>query len=198
MKRKVAILATAVIITATLVVGSTLAFFTDKGTVQNVITMGDVKISLTEPTFANTTNSSYKIENVMPNQKISKDPTITNTGSNDAYVRCKVAVTGDKLNSAQTADLLNGLNIGKDWAKSGEYYYYQKILPKKPVSGDSKVLLFDTVTIPENWDGSLGNVAFDISITAEAIQADNFKPSTTNGTINGWKYSNGSEIAPKN
>lgn len=193
MKKSVAILVTAVMIAVTLTIGGTLAFLTNKATVTNVITVGDVKISLTEPEFEKLTSSSYRFDNVVPGQKISKDPTITNTGDKDAYIRCKVAVAGDRLNSAQIADLLNGLNIGNDWAKSGDYYYYQKVLTKA-----SKVQLFDAVTIPNTWDSSLGNTSFQISVSAEAIQADNFTPHATNGMIDGWKYSTGSEIAPQN
>lgn len=210
MKKRIAIIATAVIIVATLVVGGTLAFFTDKGTVTNVITMGDVHITLTEPTFESATNSTYKVANVMPNQQITKDPTITNTGSHDAYIRCKIAVTGlpedDGAEYSPTRELLSGLNIdGTKWVQAADgYYYYQTMLPKKPADGVSAVKLFDTVTIPEQWDNTLvvDKDGFKISITAEAIQADNFTPHTTNdGTkdiINGWNYSSGSPVEPQN
>lgn len=193
MKKRIAIIATSVIIVATLVVGGTLAFFTDKGTVQNVITMGDVHITLTEPAFAEATDGTLKMGSVMPGQKIAKDPTITNTGSHDAYIRCKVSVTG--LNDKQSAELINGLEIGNKWVKSGDYYYYQEILP---TGSNSKATLFDTVTIPEQWDNTLANEEFKINITAEAIQADNFTPTkTAAGIIDGWKYSTGSTIEPQ-
>lgn len=205
MKKRIAIIATAVIIVATLVVGGTLAFFTDKGTVTNVITMGDVHITLTEPAFAEATSSTYKVANVMPNQQITKDPTITNTGSHDAYIRCKIAVTGLPKDDAEkeyspTGQLLSELNIDKaKWVQAADgYYYYQTKLPKKPAVGDSNEKLFDTVTIPEQWDNTLANAEFKISITAEAIQADNFTPHKTGTVIDGWNYRDNSPVEPQN
>ncbi len=212
MKKRIAIIATAVIMVATLVVGGTLAFFTDKGTATNVITMGDVHITLTEPAFAEATSSTYKMANVMPNQQITKDPTITNTGSHDAYIRCKIAVTGLPKDDAETKysptrELLSGLNIdGTKWVQAADgYYYYQAVLPKKPANDVSAVKLFDTVTIPQQWDNTLvvDKDGFKISITAEAIQAENFTPHThttdegTKDIIDGWNYSTGSEIEPQ-
>ncbi len=198
MKKKVAIIATAVIIVAALAVGGTLAFFTDKGTVQNVITMGDVRIKLTEPAFDEATDGALKMGSIMPGQIISKDPTITNTGSHDAYIRCKVTVTGFPEKNVEK-ELISGLNIDKTkWAPAGDgYYYYQSVLPKKPAEGDSVVQLFDSVKIPEQWGDSLANTEFKINITAEAIQADHFTPHKTNDVIDGWNYSTGSAVEPE-
>ncbi len=64
---------TAAALVALIVVGSTLAFFTSQGNVDNVVTMGNVKISLTEP--------NYKDSGiVVPGQTHREDPTVTNTG----------------------------------------------------------------------------------------------------------------------
>jgi predicted ribosomally synthesized peptide with SipW-like signal peptide len=188
MKKRIAMIATAVILAATLIIGGTLAFFTDKGAVQNVITMGDVRITLTEPSFAKSTGGTFKLNSIMPGQKITKDPTVTNTGSHDAYIRCKLTIDG--LNTDQSAQLVSGLNIGENWAKSGDYYYFQsKLITAKDVK------FFDTVTIPEQWNGTVANKEFTINISAEAIQADNFTPHMTGNMIDGWKYSNSSDVA---
>ena len=189
MKIRIAIIATAVIIVASLVVGSTLAFFTDKGEVNNVITIGKVNITLTEPKFQNLTHNTYKVDGVTPNEVITKDPTITNVGDHDAYIRCKVSVTG--LNDTQMQQLINGIAFNEGWVKSGDYYYFKDVLPKKPATGESTAKLFDTVTIPSAWDNSIVGKEFAIHITAEAIQEDNFKPTRdSNQNITAWQYSN--------
>ena len=53
---------------------------------------------------------------------------------------------------------------------------------------------FTAVTIPEKWDNTVADKEFTINITAEAIQADNFTPNKTGTVIDGWKYSNSSNI----
>lgn len=206
MKKEIALIATAAITLATLAVGNTLAFFTDQGKVDNVVTMGNVKITLTEPEFKNTTNGTYSVE-FMPGDVITKDPTVTNVGDNDAYVRCKVNIvngssdsSGAVLTQAEKDELLKNLNINADaWALSGDgYYYYQKILPKTASGQNTSTQLFNTVTIPLKWGSSdypVDNLHFQIVICAEAVQADNFKPATdSSGKIVAWNYSNGSPV----
>lgn len=193
MKKRIAIIATAVLIVALLVVGSTLAFFTDKGEVNNVITMGNVKITLTEPQFEKLTNNTYTVSDATPGKVYDKDPTITNVGDNDAYIRCKVTVKG--LEKAKIDELLNNITFNKDFVKFGEYYYCQSVLPKKPLTGVSEVKLFNKVTIPKDWDNSIVGKEYSICITAEAIQKDNFYPTRdSNQNIIAWQYSDGKDV----
>ena len=204
MKKKVSVVVTAAALVALIVVGSTLAFFTSQGTVDNVGTMGNVKISLTEP---NDKDSGI----VVPGQTIVKDPTVKNTGSNTAYIRCKIDITGldggnEDITMTRKAQLLNGIVFGSpadsrspavsrsaaEWVPAGDgYYYYQEKL-----ASSESVVFFSSVKIPESWDNDLADKKFHINVTAEAIQADNFEPSRDAGTnnINGWNYSNGTPI----
>ncbi len=200
MKKKVSIIVTAVSLVALIVVGSTLAFFTSQGTVNNTITTGDVKITLTEPKFKDSGSQDGNViymHDITPGQSIVKDPTITNTGSHDAYIRCKLDITG--LNFDDNADneatrrnqLLKGIDISEsNWvlASDGYYYYQSKLATNKDVK------FFENVKIPEEWDNAFASKSFSINVTAEAIQADNFTPHTTNEKIDSWKYSNGSEV----
>jgi predicted ribosomally synthesized peptide with SipW-like signal peptide len=196
MKKRIAIIATAVLIVATLVVGSTMAFFTDKGEVNNVITIGKVNITLTEPTFAKNTGSTYQVDNVTPGMYIVKDPTITNVGDHDAYIRCKISVSGN-LNETQQQQLIDAIKFNPDWSLSNGYYYYQKVLEKKPISGESQTMLFDSVTIPHAWDNDIAGKEFSIHITAEAIQKDNFEPTRdSNNKITAWQYKNNGGNVP--
>ena len=66
------------------IIGTAVAFLTDTQTLTNVFTIGGVKISLTEPTWDST--GKTKATNITPKVKVEKDPTITNTGTNDDYV----------------------------------------------------------------------------------------------------------------
>ena len=108
MKKKIVSLALAVCLLAIAAVG-TLAYFTDKDSAKNVITMGNVDITLDEAKVQQGNNGEYTVPdatdrvqentytNVYPGQALPKDPTVTNKGSMGAYVRVKVAfpVKGD-------------------------------------------------------------------------------------------------------
>ena len=141
MKKKVTLIVTCVALVAAIVVGGTLAFFTDNDKVENVVTFGNVSISLKEPNFEPKEN-----ENIFPGKEITKDPTITNEGSNPCWVRAKIEVF---LND-QSTGLQPEFNIKPGWTTTPDadgYYYYNTALSK-----DATAILFDTVTIPAAWD----------------------------------------------
>lgn len=187
-------------------VGATLAYFTDTDNAINTITMGHVDIDLYEPEWSKN-NPNSKIEDVKPGQVIVKDPTVkVIEGSADAYVRMKITVTGN-LNEEKAAELFvkneNGtykyLDIDNSLWTSVEikeddvtvYYFYYK----DALSAGDVVTLFDNVTIPATWGNDVVGKSFNINVTAEAIQADNFTPTTVDG-VYGW-YSNGKTITPE-
>lgn len=180
MRKRLSITVLAVALVALIAVGGTLAFYTSEATVTNQITTGSVHITLTEPNFSSAMNGTFALKDVTPGQTISKDPTITNDGDYDVYVRCKVEST---LTDDQKAALL-GTSIGSDWYRSGEYYYYKNKLPR-----GSAVTLFSSLTVPSGWDSAMADKSFDVSISAEAIQADDFTPATdSSSNITGWNY----------
>lgn len=183
-KKKLIPLLSAVALVAVIGVGSTLAYFTDNDAANNVVTMGHVNIELDEPEFS-AENENNTIKNVVPNQTITKDPTITVVaGSESCYLRAKIEIT--ELNDEQVADLLENTNIGEDWVLAEDgYYYYQNSVSKS--NEDQTVDLFDTIVIPAEWGNEVADMTFEINVTAEAIQADNFTPETDEaGVINGW------------
>ena len=184
-KKKLIPLLSAVALVAVIGVGSTLAYFTDNDAANNVVTMGHVNIELDEPEFS-AENENNTIKNVVPNQTITKDPTITvEAGSESCYLRAKIEIT--ELNAEQIADLLENTNIGEDWVLAEDgYYYYQNSVSKS--NEDQTVDLFDTVVIPAEWGNEVADLTFEINVSAEAVQADNFTPETDEaGVINGWK-----------
>ena len=179
MKKKLTLIITAATLAALVAIGAPLAWFTDSKEVTNVVTMGNVKIALTEPIFE-ADNENNTIENVLPNQPIVKDPTIENVGKNDAYIRAKINYEG--LDETQAAQLEATMNIdGAKWVKGADdYYYYQEILP----AGAEPIELFTEMTIP-NWGNEVVDLHFEVKIVAEAVQSDYFTPDG-DGVINGW------------
>ena len=82
MKKKITALCLVVALLALMLVGGTLAYFTDTDEATNTFTMGNVAIELTEDAW-NYEDSAAKL---MPGTVYAKDPTVTNTGSEDAYL----------------------------------------------------------------------------------------------------------------
>ena len=168
-------------------VGATLAYFTDSQEAVNTITMGHVDIDLEEPNFPD----DKEIDDVTPNQEITKDPTIiVKADSEDMYLRAKIELTGfEGIKGADKhkEELLAHINIQPGWEYVDDdgYYYYQTRVNKSDV--DQRIVFFDKVTIPANWGNEVADLTFNINVTAEAIQADNFTPQTDdNGNIIGW------------
>lgn len=97
MKRKIISLALVVCLIAIAAVG-TLAYFTDKDSVKNTFTVGQVDINLDEAVVEKDDSGKYVVtdtrtedgctyEDIYPGELIAKDPTVTNVGSYDAYTR---------------------------------------------------------------------------------------------------------------
>ena len=94
-KKSILMAAIAVMLVAVLVVGGTLAYFTDTKSATNTFTVGDVKIKLDEsnvndPDGDRVTSNEYT--GMLPGIQYKKDPVVTNTGNNDAYVRAVVTI----------------------------------------------------------------------------------------------------------
>lgn len=172
----------------TTVIGGTLAYFTDKDTGVNVVTLGHVTGVLTETDEYvrddNTTGKDYT--NVKPGDILDKDPTVSlKEGSLDAYVRVKLDYTGLTEKQAQQIEEL--LDIQQGWSKSSDgYYYYNTILSNKEGAVKSSKV-FTKVTIPYEWGNETAEITFNINAKAEFIQADNFTPVKDEaGNIIGW------------
>lgn len=118
-KKTILVAAIAVMLVAALVVGGTLAYFTDKSDAKvNTFTVGNVAIKLEEPNW--NANESHTL---LPGVSYAKDPTITvKEGSQNAYVFLKL-----DLNKYVSLINLMGVdayknNIG-DLGKENSPYY---------------------------------------------------------------------------
>lgn len=106
-KKRVFAIALAVCIFVLSIAGSSLAYFTDTEEYTNVFTAGNVDITLT---YASTTVDQdagetvleLESENVYPGQKFDIDATITNIGSEKAYVGAIITLADANLDSVIT------------------------------------------------------------------------------------------------
>lgn len=175
--------------------GATLAYFTDNATAENTINMGKVDIDLTEPHFDKTDgDEDNTISNVLPGDRITKDPTITLADdSESAYIRATITymMDGVVMNPLQASQLeglieLNGTKLveSTQWIKGdSNYYYYQSA-----VQPGESIVFFDTVVIPgSEWKNEVADSEIQVIVQAEAIQEKNFTPAKNdNQQIVGW------------
>lgn len=166
MKKKIVALCLVVALAATAIIGGTLAYFTDSEQADNVFTVGNVDITLTEPNW----DASGKLDapNAYPGEALKKDPTVANTGANPCFVRIKV----EGLDVLGQNNMITIEGLSENWTELNGYYYYNTVLE----AGQSTGALFQQIRIPTSvTNGFNGN--YDVVVTAEAVQAQGARPS---------------------
>ena len=140
-------------------------YFSDSLEIKNHITMGDIRINMTE--FARKGNGEVKYRDPkyrFPGERISKIPRIKNR-SLPCWIRARISYVSDK----DDVEMLSECNIegmSTEWIKRGDYYYYTKVLKKQ-----ESVDLFQSVSVPAVWTEEHGGQKLNISVQADAIQA---------------------------
>ena len=205
-KKSILMAAIAVMLVAVLVVGGTLAYFTDTKTATNTFTVGDVKIKLDEsnvndPSGDRVTSNEYT--GMLPGIQYKKDPVVTNTGKNDAYVRAVVTIENgmnwmglynENVWTAPQEEAFMKLicdKLGAGWSIENIAYVtnaergstdfvatlkYTGVLK----SGDATSAMFENIMLPANATTNdittrvAQNGVFHIDVVAQAIQADGF------------------------
>lgn len=159
-------------------VGGVSAYLTDYEKVSNEFTVGKVDIELKEPEWKPEENK--KIE---PSRVIHKDPQITNTGTNDAFVYMEVSIpmanveaaaeNGERLGKKvqelfyfEAKDSWMQLSVQNTESRRTYTYAYTKILKPQETSE----ALFDTVKFLNLIEGQLDGQTFEIPVRAYAIQ----------------------------
>ena len=159
-------------------VGGVSAYLTDYEKVSNEFTVGKVDIELKEPEWKPEENK--KIE---PSKVIHKDPQITNTGTNDAFVYMEVSIpmanveaaaeNGERLGkkvqelfSFEAKDSWMQMSVQNTESRRTYTYAYKKILKPQETSES----LFDTVKFLNLIEGQLDGQTFEIPVRAYAIQ----------------------------
>ena len=158
-KKTILVAAIAVMLVAALVVGGTLAYFTDKTEAKkNTFTVGNVAIDLKEPSWKE--NESHTL---LPGARYAKDPTITvKEGSQDAYVFLEI-------NMNKYASLINLMgvdayknNIG---GLEGPYPGFIEFVTK--LANDNTL----RVTVLDRWFGGVNHADWKV-MNLDQIKAD--------------------------
>lgn len=201
-KKSILMAAIAVMLVAVLVVGGTLAYFTDTKSATNTFTMGNVAITLDEtdvnnPDARTTKGNTY---NVYPGQTVTKDPVVHNTGKNAAYIRATVNVSNwMNLVAAYYPDFketfpndgykaaLNLLvgQLGEGWSVvdvvKGDTFtigqFDAKFILKYDgtlAAGSETTPMFTQVMVPAGLDNANASTFSSVKVQAQAIQADGF------------------------
>ena len=108
--KKVVAVVALIAMTAIASVAGTLAYLTDRDSKANVFTIGDVSIEINEDFAQGTT--------LIPGVKIEKEPTITNTGKNDAWVWAEIAIPAALDNPDASKNVVH-FNFSKDSVADG-------------------------------------------------------------------------------
>lgn len=196
MKRR-KIFLTAIILALVLLIGGMLAYFTDSENTTNEFTLGEVDISLSEPSWTGSQGSPVEI---LPGQTVAKDPTVTNDGASDVYAFAQVvfpyaSVTTEGSSQASAQELYS-YSINDEWVEVGSavidatnhtsthLYAYVGDPAESPMkalsSGDSTATVFDNVTLKNVTNPTeLSGISLDIDVTAEGIQVNGL-PSSAN------------------
>ena len=206
-KKSILMAAIAVMLVAVLVVGGTLAYFTDTKSATNTFTVGDVKITLDEsnvndPNGDRVTSNEYT--GMLPGIQYKKDPVVTNTGNNDAYVRAVVTIEngmnwlGFYYDDASTFPQVEAFEklicntLGTGWEIVG----FKNVMSTQdhPTSdtvvtleykgvlkaGGVTSAMFENIMLPAKMTTNdittrvAQNGVFHIDVVAQAIQADGF------------------------
>lgn len=208
MKRRTLTLALIVCMVAIIGMGS-LAYFQSHKTVTNYFAVAGVddptdpsatidpdtlfSIKLEETDVSKTDGSKTESGNtytgILPGDVLTKDPTVTNTGKYDAWVRVNVVVSDAAAWTAacQKHEITNLENIfsgyvDADWTRydapaadtAADTLTYTFYLNKE-LAPEASAVLFEKMTIPSAFDSDdLSSLAtFNLEITAEAIQVRN-------------------------
>ncbi len=190
------------LLVAALVITGALAFLTAKDNAENKFTVGNVDITLTEPNWDESNG-----ENIVAGQVIAKDPTITNTGRNEAYVYMMVQVPkADEISIAGNADSIDdyqlfSYTINDGWALIDEkvdvndannYYLYAF---NTALASEGTATLFNEVKYA-NTTSDFEEASLSIEVTAYAIQSDFYNGEATDAESawslyvnqNGWEF----------
>jgi len=179
-KNKAALSITAIAIVALMIVGATLAWFTNADSATNVVTFGSIVIDVKETDPDDPTKEVDGVEDyeAMPGDTIDKDPYVKNTGNNDAYVRAKVTISTDAtLPAGKTlADFVSLGTLGANWAQHTDgFYYYVAKLDSETSSSD----LFQTVSFSDDMGNEFAEKTITIKVDVAAIQAENVRADDT-------------------
>ena len=187
MKKRI-FLAAVLICCLALAGGGTLAYYTARATAYNVITTGELDMTLME---TKADGSPYPDEPVfvMPSHSVDKVVFVKNTGGVDFYTRIGLTFILTDENGKTDTLTMKDITLDFDtqnWTKQGDYYYYNRALCAMGEDGtiDATEPLFTTVTFEGRMSNAYQNATLEIIVDAQAVQSRNNTDSPL--TAAGW------------
>ena len=165
-------------------IAGTLAYFTDTDLKTNTLTVGDVDITLTEPTWTDN-GGSETARDIVAGRVIYKDPTITlEEGSVNSYVGMTISMPEafyEKSSLSGAGDAIFTININEGWTlvkiTEGDIVTLAYVFDEIRAAGENTTALFNTISVANTAtaaDFALLGDTFNIDAKAYATQAETF------------------------
>lgn len=165
MKKSLIMALATIAVVSLLVVGGTMAWFTDAKTVTNVFTAGSVSIAINEV--------FEPVTDWVPGDTEAKEVKFTSLGKSKTYLRVQLVPTWKNDNQAELSNtnITFNLNNSQNWFKAQDgWYYYTQILNENDVTD----VLLNSVTIAgAGTNNDYQGAILDVVVNAEAVQAEN-------------------------
>lgn len=192
-KKNILTAAVSLSLVACLSIGATLAYFTDKTDAKtNVFTTGHVDISLSDfgakaegdaPDLVygeRNNQGGYTYNDFVPGDTLKKQVGVVGMpDTQDAWVAVRVKATGmektDLMYRLMDAIAAAGQTNNWEMYPSGNDFV---LVAKNAITAGERKTLFDSITIPTDWDNSKTDYNFTISVEAYAAQKDNLDYNT--------------------
>lgn len=193
MKKKILVLALAVVFVSLMALGSA-AYFTVEGRATNIITTGTVSLSLdehleegkwTEIKDNDVTVAWQLKDRVMPGMTVAKKPTLKNDGTQPFFLRAKVQVTVTNGGEVLPSSVVLLQQMPSGWTEQADGWLYYTPEGSDAVAPGTEVVLFDGVKLAEEAGNPYQNSTVTITVQAQAVQVKN-NPGETALTAQGW------------
>ncbi|MBQ7343796.1 MAG: hypothetical protein IJW53_03410 [Clostridia bacterium] len=202
-KKKVFALALATCVIVLSIASSSIAYFTDTAKFTNTFTSGNVKIQLSEAEIqrddvtgnvvaknattnrivaTSTADGQQEYGSIFPKQTIFKDPTITNTGKDAAYVGAVVTITSADVDSVlSNEDLVKKFVTGLPTSEASVKVDIDTtnntitiyVVFTEALAANKDAVVFTGLKMDDNWDNDdmtkLNNL--QIVVKAYAVQS---------------------------
>ena len=172
-----------VAIVLTLLTQGTLAYYTTIGTATNVITSGDLELTIREMTDQGTEFPAEGVY-VIPGDVVSKVVTVENTCNHPFYLRVKLVYGIDSKELSDEDCFKLDIN-SENWILKDGWYYYNGILQP----GEETPEVFSHVEIVgSKVDNSYIGKTLSLTVKAQAVQSENNPPATDDDvtSVAGW------------
>lgn len=170
MKKKLILLASlaAILLAAA---GGSIAYFTTHATATNVITAGNVRMTLHDETADGKAFPQEGLSTLMPGDTADKIVYVENTGDNAFYTRIKLRCSAQSPDGAALSFDKIALNINTaNWQLGADgWYYYNSAVEKGAQTGP----LFTEVTLLPDTGNAYMDANVSIEIVAQAVQKAN-------------------------